>query len=264
VDAVLNLTWERGRNRQRPNFFWHPNLDHWVCDEPAFEVLTNTVARDIHVIAQARVDGRPAWAVQVVNRMAGIVDERTSLFERGIMRWPSFRLSAAERMADRLFGVPELYLDVFMGSDVRAALDAADLTGLTYVAVDWTSDLDWTTAASDARGAWDLAVELAAMSRWPSGRPAGLIHLARLMQLDRSIRDLGLLQTLANLGGEIDSAIAAADYLRMTDLAAALRALPRWTKATLGDLAAGYDTATAGDALHTAFARAYADRPNVF
>jgi hypothetical protein len=264
MDAILDLMWTPGRNRQRPNVYWHPNLEHWVCDERAFEVLTKTVAHDIHVIARASVDGRPAWAVQVVTRMVGIVDESTSLFERGMMRWPSFRLGAAERMADRLFAVPELYLDVFMGSAVRAALDTADLMGLTYVAVDWTSDLEWAARAPDARGAWDLAAELAAMNRWPSGRPAGLIHLARLMRLDRSIRDLGLVQTLANLGHEIDSAIAAADYLQMTDLAAVLRALPHWTKATLGELAAGYDAATAGDALHIAFARAYPDRPNAF
>jgi hypothetical protein len=266
IDSVLSLRWQSGTERRRPNLYWYPQLYHWVCDARAFDVLNSTVPDDIHVIARADVDGEAAWVIQVVTQLEGIVDPATSLVDQyagyEIMQWPSFRLSAADRMSDRLFCVPEIYLDVFMGDAVKVAFDTAGLLGLTSVTVDWTNDLDWAAEPrGDESAMWKRAGDLASSSvPWPGGVPTGLAHVAHLLRFDRSMDERGLLRTLSLLGVEgVEAGVAAADYLDLPELAAAIGSLPRWTKATVDELSARYRDATADDAVRLAFARRMAE-----
>jgi hypothetical protein len=84
--------------------YWYPPLRHWVCNKRAYRALKLSVRRDIHVIARAEVDGRPARVVQVVTRLEGVVDLAASRVEGDIVQWPTFFRSTYERIADRLFG----------------------------------------------------------------------------------------------------------------------------------------------------------------
>ena len=265
----LPLRWEKGQRRSRPNFYWYPSLWHWVCDLSAFELLRSVVPKDIHVIAQADVDGEPAWVVQVVNRLDGVVDRAASLIDRystyEIMQWPSFYRSAAERVSDKLFGLPEMTFDVFLGERVKAAFEAAGLTGLRYVTVDWTNDLSWTATARTADEAWAVVQELASSTSWPRGVPVALAHVARLLRVDRRMRQHGLLLTLVRCEvDDVDGAALGADYLGLADVATAVLALPQWTKPTLDDVETAYLAAVGSDRIREACRRRFEDSPEDF
>jgi hypothetical protein len=55
------------------------------------------------------------------------------------VQWPTFFRSTYERIADRLFGVPEMDLDVFLGVELKEILDDAGVEGFVYTQVDWTN-----------------------------------------------------------------------------------------------------------------------------
>jgi hypothetical protein len=269
LGVVLRLTWDKGSARRRPNIFWYPLLRNWVCDEPAYEFFVRMVPDDIHVIAQATVDGMRAWVVQVVGQLDGVVDEAASLRTSSYrtMDWPSFRYSAADRMAARLFGVPEMYLDVFMGSHVKDALDAAELTGLRLNSVDWTNDLPWSAdSTTNADEVWQRGLELAtSRNPWPVGIPAGLYHLSILLRIQESMRVHGLLTTVARTSpDDLSAAPAAARYFDLPELEAVLHSVPQWTKATLDEIEARFREFTTGEALRSAVARRHAASPGDF
>jgi hypothetical protein len=268
LDRPLSLRWRRGTKGKRPNLYWYPPIWHWVCDQRAFDVLTSVVPDDIHVIARAELKDEPVWVVQVVTRLDGIVDRSASLIDQHptyeVLQWPSFFASAAERMSGRLFCVPEMTLTVFMGEAVRAAFDEAELRGLRYVAVDWTEDRPWTAEPSgDERTVWQRAKDLGFPP--PPGVPVGLAHLAALRRFDRSLRADGLLLTVAQLGPDgLTAAAAAATYLELPELAAAITAASGWTKSTVDELETRCRTTTADKAIRTAFARRFAQHPDEF
>jgi hypothetical protein len=259
-DTVLPLRWRRGSRRKRPDVYWYPPLRHWVCNKRAYRALKSAVRRDIHVIARAEVDGRPARVVQVVGRIEGVVDTAASRFECDIMQWPSFFTSAYERIADRLFGVPEMYLDVFMGIELKEILDDAGVEGLRYTPVDWTNDREWSSPPGDEQATWDLALELGRSSSWPRGVPVGLARLANLLRLDQSVRERGVLFTLALLDADrVHDAAAAAEDLGLPELSAAVRALPPWTKGTVDELEVTYLGLATGDTIRAAFTHRFPD-----
>ena len=251
--------WRKGTRRRRPNFHWYHSLYNWVCDASGLDLLNETAPNDIHVIARAEVDGEPAWVIQVVTRLDGLVDRDASLIDTHptyeLMRWPSFRYSAADRMANRVFGIPEMYLDVFCGTRFKAAIESAGLTGLRFTKVDWTNDLDWSGAPE--RDTWQQAMDLATASdAWPRGMPEELTDLAILLGIDIAMRQQGLLATIARISVDhINAAPAAAGRMGLPELEGALRELPLWTKNTIDEIEGRYLAASRDDAIRRAYDR---------
>lgn len=269
LPAELILRWTPGNRRQPASIHWYPPMSAWVCDQRAIDVLHSVVSNDIHVLGPARVDGEPAWVVQIVTRLENVVDDAASLYDGypsyQIMRWPSFLRTAAGAMSQRLFRVPEMHLSVFMGAAVRAAMDEADITGLRFVAVDWTDDREWTVGQPfDESAVWSGAVALSAEATWPRGVPVGVAHLASLLRFDRSMRERGLLHAVARHDADqIEAASVAADYLARPELAEAIRTAPQWTRATVGELEARYGDVSDAS-IRAAFARRFQARPDEF
>lgn len=144
VDRIIAFDWEPGEGSTKPDVFWYPQMDDWVCNERAYEVLTATAGGDIHTIARGTVDGDPVFLVQVKS-ILDVVDRERSIIERypsyEILRFPAFKREAAEMVSSRVFRVPGSLTMRFVGEQVKAALEAAEIKGLRFVAVDWDDSI---------------------------------------------------------------------------------------------------------------------------
>jgi hypothetical protein len=137
-EAMPGFRWTRGELRRRPSVYRHSGIRDWIVDERAWRVFEDVAPGDLHLIARATVDGEPARIVQaavildVVDREHSIIDVY-STYE--ILRFPAFLESSRAEVARRVFRVPGSYVDVFVGEDLRAALDEAGIHGLNYAKV---------------------------------------------------------------------------------------------------------------------------------
>jgi hypothetical protein len=141
VDRVVEFEWERGEGGGRPDVFWYPPVLDWVCNERAYRVLTRVAGSDIHTIAEGVLDGERVFVVQAPN-VLDVVDREASIIDiyptYEALRFPAFRRSAADALASRAFRVPGGITMVFVGEQVKQALDEAGVKGMNYVAVDWS------------------------------------------------------------------------------------------------------------------------------
>ena len=140
-DGVAEFTWQAGELGEQPGVFRHPEIRDWVCDEQAWSVLQRTSPGDLHLIGEGRLDGRRLLVVQVV-AMLDIVDREASIIDRyetyEILQFPTFVGQSRNAVAGRAFRVPGSYTDVFVGQAVKEALEAANVTGLSYTPVEFS------------------------------------------------------------------------------------------------------------------------------
>ncbi|MEV0272772.1 hypothetical protein AB0H43_28665 [Hamadaea sp. NPDC050747] len=141
VGAELTFEWEEGDAGRVPNVFSHGELLDWVCDDRSLLLLEQIGKADLRDYATGTFRSNRLTAVQVTTVLEDLVDREKSIIDKfptyEIMRFPAFRRAAADRLRNRIFRIPEMYPDVFLGEDVRIAIEAAGITGLRFAAVDW-------------------------------------------------------------------------------------------------------------------------------
>lgn len=143
VAEEVEFAWERGGLKKKPNVFYYPHMDNFVCDPPAYGILMQICPDDVHVIATGTLDGETLFLMQVPNVMDGIVEKSSSVYQKfpsyEILSFPAFHASARRSTLKRMFRVPESLSLIFVGEDVKRSLDEAGIRGFRYLPVDWVS-----------------------------------------------------------------------------------------------------------------------------
>ncbi|MFG2091254.1 hypothetical protein [Spirillospora sp. NPDC048824] len=138
----VEFTWEQGDSEVRPNVFYYPYIDNFVCDVSAYEILS-TSPGCIHTIATGELERKNLFLVQVTTIIDCIVDLQGSVIQSypsyEILAFPAFRASKRHAMARRIFRVPENLSLIFVGVELKRSLDEAGIRGFRYLPVDWVN-----------------------------------------------------------------------------------------------------------------------------
>lgn len=141
VPALLPFEWKEGEARTKPNAFWYPQLYDWACDEPAYDLLRRLAPADLHTVARGRLSSQDLFVVQAIGTAQNAVDRDASIVDKystyEIMRFPAFYRKKDEELSERVFRIPEMYPEVFMGATIKDELEAANIKGFRFVSVDW-------------------------------------------------------------------------------------------------------------------------------
>jgi hypothetical protein len=136
VARRLRFAWDPGELSCRPNIFGHNLLRDLVCNRRAYQVLAAVAGGDLRVIARGDLDGEEMVVVQAI-RVLDVLDEQRSLpgeYSWARFRWPHVRDETVAEVDQRIFRLPypELALHVLAGGAVKAAIERAGLSGLSF------------------------------------------------------------------------------------------------------------------------------------
>jgi len=136
VPERLTFAWDRGESRHKPNIFQHDLLRDMVCDHRAYRILAELAGDDLRVIARGDLDGEEMTVVQAI-AVLDVLDEQRSLpseYSWARFRWPHVRDETVAELDRRVFRLPypELSLLVLVGGAVKAAIESAGLSGLSF------------------------------------------------------------------------------------------------------------------------------------
>jgi hypothetical protein len=136
VPGRLRFAWDTGDLRRKPNFFRHNLLRDLVCDRRAYHILADVAGEDLRIIARGDLDGEEMTVVQAIT-VLDVLDEQRSLpseYRWARFRWPHVRDESVAELDRRVFRLPyaELSLLVLVGGAVKAAIESAGLSGLSF------------------------------------------------------------------------------------------------------------------------------------
>lgn len=136
VPERLTFVWDPGESGSKPNIFQHDLLRDLVCDRQAYRLLAELAGEDLRVIARGDLDGEEMTVVQAIT-VLDVLDEQRSLpseYSWARFSYPHVRDEAVAELDRRVFRLPypELSLLVLAGGAVKAAIESAGLTGLSF------------------------------------------------------------------------------------------------------------------------------------
>ncbi|GIF24002.1 hypothetical protein Ate02nite_67320 [Paractinoplanes tereljensis] len=127
--------WEAGGLGAEPNIFRHPEIRDWVCDDVAWSVLSKVAPSDPRLLGKGYLGEKELHIVQVVT-MLDVVDVAASVVadygSYRVIEFPAFRDGCDDEMRSRIFRIPGLYTDIFLGDLLKSSLDEAGIVGLGY------------------------------------------------------------------------------------------------------------------------------------
>lgn len=134
--------WEQGDSGARPNIFYYPYMDNFVCDMQTYEMLLASPG-DVHTIATGTLENENLFLIQVSKVVDDIVDLQASVVQSylsyEVLAFPAFRASKRHAVSRRVFRVPENLSLIFVGEELKQSLDEAGIRGFRYLPVDWVN-----------------------------------------------------------------------------------------------------------------------------